>query len=72
MKKLTPAGLFQKRKSNAQPSRITVNQKRLGLAFIQTSTGNFHKDSATRLAETLKRYQKFTKTGFLVLQLDEN
>jgi len=24
-----------------------------------------------RLAETLKRYQKFTKSGFLELQLDE-
>jgi hypothetical protein len=67
MKKLMPAGFFQKRKSNAQPSRITVNQKRFGLDFIQTSTGNFYKDSPMRLAETLKRYQKFTKTAYLAI-----
>jgi hypothetical protein len=58
-------GFFQKRKSNAQPNRITMYQKRFGLAFIQTSMGNFYKDSAARLAETLKRYQIFAKTGWL-------
>ena len=62
-----PVGFLQKRKSNAQPNRITVNQKRFGLFFIRTSTENLYKDSPMRLAETLKRYQKSTKTACLAI-----
>src|SRR3972149_3897221 len=41
MAKLMPAGVFPKRKSNAQPSRMTMVQKRLGLFFIQASMKAF-------------------------------
>src|SRR6188474_865111 len=37
MAKLMPAGFFQKRRSKAQPSRITMAQKRFGLVFIDAS-----------------------------------
>jgi len=72
MAKLIPAGFFQKRKSNTQPSNMTVNQKRLGLAFIKTSTRNFLKDSCIELAETLKRYHFFANMHFSTLQFGEN
>src|SRR5688572_15543072 len=37
MAKLRPRGFSQKRRSKAQPSRITVAQKRFGLVFIDAS-----------------------------------
>src|SRR6266498_2789122 len=61
MAKLIPRGFFQKRKSNAHPSTITIAQKRFGLVFTRASMKDLSKLSPVVLAETLKRYHKSSK-----------
>ena len=70
-KKLMPAGFFQKRKSNAHPSRMTMSQNRFGLVFMHSLQKIFSNYSRTALAETLKRYHDFTKNaGYNLIRIN--